>query len=59
MILATFVAEHGHIVEIRRARPADPDWQSFMLRLVRTEPLDPEGWQSFMSAQFKAPTDGS
>jgi hypothetical protein len=51
-------ARHGHIVEIRMARPANPDWQSFMFRLLRTETLDPDGWQSFMSAQFAGPSGG-
>jgi hypothetical protein len=40
------------------ARPANPDWQSFMFRLLRTETLDPDGWQSFMSAQFAGPSGG-
>ena len=41
--------EGGHVVEIDIPVPDHPAWQSFRLRLERSERMDAEGWQSFIA----------
>ena len=46
-VLTWFSRADGHVVRAESNRPDSHDWTSFKLQLLRTEAMDPFGWQSF------------